>query len=81
MESNILVFKIPCADEDSAKKFVEYLRDEEVDIGNIQGRVVSIPTSYPPFALDIAQIAVDKGFGNDRDVSDSVNQFFVDLGM
>jgi hypothetical protein len=75
------IFAIPCADEDRAKKFSEYLHNQEVDVDHIDGKAVYIPTSYPPFALDIAQVAVDKDFGNDHEVCESVNQFFVDLGL
>lgn len=72
---------IPCIDEERARAFAEHLTTSGVDVTRVDGRTVYIPTKRPPFAWDLAEIAVQAGFCDDHTVATSVAQQLIKAGF
>lgn len=78
-ERDIPVFRLPCADEEAAKRFDAWLLMEEVDTRGTDGHHVLIPTTYPPFAWDVAEAAVSHGFASDDAVCAAAGAFLAEV--
>lgn len=63
---------IPCINDERAKAYADHLREQEVDVRRVVGNTVYVPTTYPPFAWDIAEEAVNGGYGDDQTVARAV---------
>lgn len=75
-----LVLRLPCVDDDAAKRFDAWLLMEQVDTNGVDGRYVLIPTTYPPFAWDVAEAANEHGFASDDEVCAAVGAFLTAAG-
>jgi hypothetical protein len=64
-----------------AESFAGWLRSEGVTVSGIDGRNVQIPTSYPPFAWDVAEIAVQHEWADDSEACRAVNAFLEGAGV
>ncbi len=73
--SNTLILTLPCLDGQAAQAFADWLEGAEIDVLHVDGRNVQIPTTYPPFAWDVAEVAVDHGLANDPEVCAAVGAF------
>ncbi len=71
----VRVLSLPCVDEPAAEAFAAWLRGEEVDVNGVDGRNVLIPTSYPPFAWDVAEAANEHGWAHDDEACAAVGAF------
>ncbi|MDX3661269.1 hypothetical protein PV646_28525 [Streptomyces sp. ID05-26A] len=68
------VLRIPCLDEDSAKKFLEILAEDEIDANGIEGAEVLVPWGGDPhFAMGLAELAEFQGLMAD-DLAPILNQ-------
>jgi hypothetical protein len=75
------VLRLPCLDENRAKRFDAWLLMEEVDTRGVDGLHVLIPTTYPPFAWEVAEAAVSNGFAADDAVCAAVGSFLTSAGV
>lgn len=66
---------IPCVDADSADRFRAWLDEQEVDVAQVAGRHVLVPTDRPPFAFDLAEAAVREGFAHDSEAARAATTF------
>lgn len=72
---------IVCVDEEKAQQYAAHLREHEADVTRVDGRTVYIPTTYPPFAWDVAVEAVDNGYAEDGEVARVVATTLAKIGL
>lgn len=70
-----LIIKMPCRSEQAAEGFAEWLREQEVDAHQVDGRTVEVPTTYLPFVWDIVEAAVENGFADDSEAAKAAAEF------
>lgn len=73
--AEVRVLSLPCVDEKAAEECATWFRGAELDAISVDGRNVLIPTSYPPFAWDVAEIAVEREWASDPEVCAAVGAF------
>lgn len=71
----VRVLRLPCADEDHARRFVGWLTFEEVDVRGHEDRHVLVPMDNMLFAWDVAEAAVGNGFADDEEACAAVGEF------
>ena len=68
------VLRIPCIDEQAAKKFLEILAEDDIDTNGTEGAEVLLPWGGDPhFAMGIAELAGFQGLMAD-DLAPILNQ-------
>lgn len=66
---------IPCTGAVAADRFAAFLAEQEVDVAEVAGRHVLVPTDRPPFAFDLAEAAVREGFAHDSEAARAATTF------
>lgn len=75
------VIRMQCTDENAAQLFETYLISEGVETKGTDGAHVLVPTTYPPFAWDVAEVAVEQGFARDDQAAASAQKFLSEVGL